>query len=346
MQHERQPDACVVCGEKSHHVLCSGSELREQQEFLRAFHSRRLNRGPDGTIPSSLLADRVQFSQGYLTDIVECDHCGLIFRYPRPADDQITKHYAADRYAPQRLQAIHHLQLPDSRQRARNIERLLPHASIPMVVELGSFAGSFLFAGQERGWNILGVDPGEDVSAFCRARGLRVYRGTVDDVELAPRSCDAVAIWNTFDQLPDPHPTLARIMGLLRPRGILALRIPNGVCFKLMVSLLRRPGDWRKEWVTRAMAWNNLLMFPYLYGYNRAGIDRLMAGYGLRPEAWQPDQLVTLSDHHTKTWAAWEERLIKILGAMLYRTEQIFHMNDLVTAPWLDLYYRRESSAS
>ena len=336
----------MVCGEKSHRVVCSGSELRDQQQFLREFHSRRLERTPDGKIPSAVLADRVQFSQGYLTDVVECDHCGIIFRYPRPGNDEITERYAADRYDSERLQAIHNLQLADSRERARNIERLLPHASIPTVVELGSFAGSFLFAGQERGWNILGIDPGEDVIEFCRARGLRVYRGTVNDVELPPRSCDAVAIWNTFDQLPDPVPTLSRIMGLLRPRGILALRIPNGACFKLTVSLLRRTGAWRKDMVKRAMAWNNLLMFPYLYGYNRSGIDRLMAGSGLRPEAWQPDQLVRLSDHHTKTWAAWEERLIKAFCAVVYRTEQVFHMNDLATAPWLDLYYRPEPSAS
>lgn len=118
MRHETQSESCVVCGGKSHHVVCSGSALRDHQQFLREFHSRRLERASDGTIPSSVLADRVQFSQGHLTDVVECDHCALIFRDPRPDDDEITERYAADHYDAERLQTIHNLQLADSRQRA------------------------------------------------------------------------------------------------------------------------------------------------------------------------------------------------------------------------------------
>jgi SAM-dependent methyltransferase len=96
------------------------------------------------------------------------------------------------------------------------------------VLEVGSFAGGFLLEGQEQGWDMVGVDPGRDVAAFCRARGLPIFEGTLEETRFMPGSFDAVVVWNTFDQMPDPRPVLERAVLLLRNGGILVLRVPNG----------------------------------------------------------------------------------------------------------------------
>src|SRR5207249_12170782 len=59
---------------------------------------------------------------------------------------------------------------------------------------------------------------------FCKEHRLRVVRETLGEVQLANDSIDCVAIWNTFDQLPDPEPTVSAARRLLRTGGVLALR--------------------------------------------------------------------------------------------------------------------------
>jgi len=74
---------------------------------------------------------------------------------------------------------------------------------------------------------MVGVDPGHDVAAFCRERGLPIFEGTLDEARFTPGSFDAVVVWNTFDQLPDPRPLLQQAVVLLRNGGVLVLRVPN-----------------------------------------------------------------------------------------------------------------------
>src|SRR5205823_4507178 len=111
------------------------------------------------------------------------------------------------------------------------------------------------------------------------------------DATLEAGSVECVAIWNTFDQLPEPEPTLAAARRLLRPNGLLAVRIPNGRCFRTLTAWERRLGSPLRGWLHAAMAWNNLMAFPYLYGYSLRTLDRLLARYGFTRTTAQPDTL-------------------------------------------------------
>ncbi|HJU04555.1 MAG TPA: methyltransferase domain-containing protein, partial [Nitrospiraceae bacterium] len=218
--------------------------------------------------------------------------------------------------------------------------RWLPETGEVHIVEVGSFVGGFLVAGQERGWNMFGVDPGHEVVAFCRERGLRVHRGALADAPLKPQSVDGIAIWNTFDQLPDPHPTLKAAQRVLHPGGLLALRVPNGACFQWAEAAMRRWPRPLRRWLRTAMAWNNLFAFPYLQGYSLPTLDRLLARYQMQRISAYPDTLVQLADAQTKAWAALEERLVKTFCRVAWLVERRRKPNSMTAAPWLDAYYR------
>ena len=212
---------------------------------------------------------------------------------------------------------------------------------------VGSFVGGSLAAGREQGWDILGVDPGKEVADFCRKRGLPVLQGTLQEAPLAPGSVDCVVAWNTFDQMPDPGALLARAQTLLRPDGRLLVRVPNGACFRLGVAGYRkcrhtflRPFA---DLLLCAMAWNNLLAFPYLFGYSVPTLDRLMSAYGLTRSAVHADTLVRLADAATLSWAAWEERSIKFACRLLARLEGLRSAASSSCAPWIDVTYRAGS---
>ncbi|MGH8006741.1 MAG: methyltransferase domain-containing protein [Candidatus Binatia bacterium] len=238
------------------------------------------------------------------------------------------------------METLFEAQVELYRPKARLLRRWLAAGPEIRVVEVGSFVGGFLAAGQEYSWNMLGIDPGEEVDAFCRGKGLHVFRGTLSEASLETNSIDCVAIWNTFDQLPYPDPTLTAARRVLRPGGIMAVRVPNGVCFRLVVAWTRRLPRPLRGWLRAALAWNNLLAFPYLYGYSVRTLDALFSRFDLQRVFVQPDTLTRLADAQTKTWAAWEESMLKLFWRFAARLDALRLRGALAVAPWVDAYYR------
>jgi SAM-dependent methyltransferase len=321
------PSNCVVCGGGARTLVCGADEVRRQFDYARRFHRRRLRlvgrrRARQG------LADRGKYTHDYATDIVACAACGLLFRDARPGAETAVAEYAGDYYGAERLGALFESQVELFRGRIGTLRDLVG-IDQPLVVEVGSFVGGFLTAARELGWTAVGIDPGEEVAAFCRARGLDVRRTVAEDAPIPRGSADCVAIWNTFDQLSDPRPTLASARRWLKRDGVLVVRVPNGSCFR--AALRHLAGPWRVPLHT-ALAWNNLLGFPYLYGYSAATLDRMLGDFGFVRLAVRPDTLVRLSDATTAAWAAWEERAIKAMCRLASRANA-----DL--APWFDAYY-------
>jgi SAM-dependent methyltransferase len=332
---------CAVCGNHTFAVICPATEVRDHVEYVRRFHRRRLRPSRDGEPPRDTLADRADFTREYVTDIVSCTDCGLVSRNPRPAAPVITNAHIRDHYGSARLAALFEAQLQLYRPKARFLRRWLPAGEEVRVVEVGSSVGGFLAAGQEYGWHMVGVDPGAEVSGFCRRRGLPVFQGTLTELPLEESSVDCISIWHTFDQLPNPDPTLTTACRLLRPGGVLAVRVPNGECFRLAVARMHKLPRPLAGWLRAALAWNNLLAFPYLHGYSLRTLDWLLLHYGFTRVAAQPDTLPRLADARTKRWAAQEERALKLLCSLTARLAAPRPTSPVQIAPWFDVYYRQ-----
>jgi SAM-dependent methyltransferase len=258
----------------------------------------------------------------------------------------ITEAYSEDRYGAEHLRSEFELQYRWALAKVQSLQNFIQSGpfSRPLVVEVGSFVGGFLSAGMDRGWKMLGVDPGKEVAAFCRDQGLEVFCGTLMEAPLKTGTVDAVAIWNTFDQLPNPDSTLATARQVLRNHGILVIRVPNGSSFTQLTAWRKQLSGPAKRWVMAALAWNNLLAFPYLYGYTLPAMDQLLARHGFARLAGRPDTLMTLANESTKTWARWEERLVKWGCLTAARLKQALDEQKYDLAPWLDIYYRAVTS--
>ncbi len=324
---------CLVCGGGDYDTIASTADLAAQHRMLQDFHQRRRKDA------QADLKDRTTFSQDYATEVVRCRTCGFLFRNPRPSLGAVTEGYAEDEYGEAHLKDELHAQESWAEQKLAACARHCDFsAERPMVVEVGSFVGGFLAAAQRRGWSILGVDPGNEVVKFCQARGLPVFHGTLNEAGIRTHSVDAVVIWNTFDQLVDPDNTLAAARRILRDDGHLVLRVPNGEMFYHGVQWLKAGGS-RRRWAILALAWNNLLSFPYLNGYSPATLDQLVARHGFTRVAIETDTLMTLSDEQTTRWGVWEERVVKCLCRVLARSGRAPFSFQTMMSPWLDVYY-------
>ena len=330
----RVSPSCVVCHGRTFELRCNAAELEAQQVELERFHRARLARRRRGE-----LAERARFTQDYVTDLVACETCGLLMRSPRPRATEVERAYEEDVYPPERIAEIFAAQVASFGPKLAQLESLGP---AQRILEVGSFVGAFLEVARAKGRDVVGVDPGHQLAKYCTERRLPVLEGTLE--ELASRLCeapyDAVAVWNTFDQLPDPRATLRHLTRCLKPAGILAIRVPHGLAFDKLLRRYRSGRRPRRHAAKLYMAWNNLLSFPYLCGYGIGTLDRLVGGFGFERVLVEGDVLCRLAGRATAGWARLEERIVKAVQRVEIERQSRGGDVRLRAAPWLDVYYR------
>ncbi len=281
-------------------------------------------------MPLEQLKDRVVFSQAPPLRVARCRACGTVYRDPRERTRSVTERYAREEEPAAALDRLMALHRPAERRRVRRLTAIAGHAG--RGLEVGPYAGAFLAEAAEAGWRFEGVDVNGDVVDHAARHGLPVRSGTLEGTDPSER-WDAVALWNCLDQLPDPRAAVRDAAQRLRSGGVLALRVPNGAFY---ARLRGRLGDGPRRSIgrglaLRALAWNNLLGFPYLQAFTVGGLRGLLAGAGLDVVRVRGDVLVPLSERWTRRWAAWEERA----------TKGVLRTLPAAASPWLEAYARR-----
>jgi hypothetical protein len=196
-------------------------------------------------------------------------------------------------------------------------------------IEVGSYVGAFLASAHDAGWRFAGVDVNACANAFTRSLGFEVHDGPIESLD-ERRRVDVVAIWNCLDQLADPAAALRAARAHLWSGGMLAVRVPNGACYAALRPLLRTAAaPVARAW----LAQNNLLGFPYRFGFTPASLARLVERLGYRVEYLHGDVLVPIADRWTRPWARVEERVVKrAIGAVARLSDEV--------APWFEMYAR------
>ena len=315
-----EPSHCIICSHSVSTLVADHEEIKRQVEELWAFHERRIKPGA----PVEHLRDRLAFSQHPPFRLVQCDECGLVYRNPAERSHEVETAYTEDQPSRPKLEALHRSQRHSYGDQAKRLSELLPRGAT--VIEVGSYVGAFLAEARERGMNASGVDINACINQFTRSLGFAVRDGELGDIDEA--QVDAIAIWNTFDQLADPRATLAAAAERLRPNGVLALRVPNGGYFARSIAERSDP---------RPLALNNLLGFPYRWGFTPKSLVSLLSQLGFRIERTVGDVLVPTSDRWTRWWAQFEERGLKAAQRRRVRRRP-------EDAPWFEIY--ATSSAS
>jgi 2-polyprenyl-3-methyl-5-hydroxy-6-metoxy-1,4-benzoquinol methylase len=319
---------CAVCGGADTTELATADEIRGEVEALWAFHSRRLK--PE--TPPPHLMDRVAFSQHAPLRVVRCNDCGLVYRNPVERATELQAIYRDDEPDPGVMRALHETQRAAYAAQAARLTRAFGRRGTG--IEVGSYVGGFLRAAHDAGWQFAGVDVSACANQFTRALGFRVDDGTIESLDDGRRA-DVVAIWNCLDQLADPASAIRAARRHLAPGGMLAIRVPNGACYAALRPLLATPAaPVARGW----LAQNNLLGFPYRFGFTTRSATRLVERFGFRVERITGDVLVPIADRWTRAWAAAEERAMKHAARAAARLSR----GERALAPWFELYARAE----
>jgi SAM-dependent methyltransferase len=312
--------ACPVCGSRESVEVADRDAIRQERERLWEFHGRRLRDG----IPPERLMDRVAFSQEPPLRLARCRTCSHIYRNPREREQALGADYANDAPEEEVLRKLFDTQREAYAAQARRLKEVAGDTG--RGLEVGSYAGGFLAAARDAGWNFEGADISARAAAFAERNGFVVTFGGIDKV--GARRLDAVAIWNTFEQLYDSRAAVTAARALLRSGGTFVVRVPNGLFYERWRSRLEGPLSGVAE---RLLAHNNLLTFPYQQGFSQRSLGRLLAEQDFQIVRVFGDTLVPIADEWTTAMGRAEERLVKRLELLLQRG---WH------APWVEVYAR------
>jgi len=188
--------------------------------------------------------------------VIDCDVCGFAHLDPIPADDQLRELYHTAYYEEiysgwyeKELgeQAYWQLEYADrlaafDRLRATDRRRLL---------DIGCSFGFFLAYAQERGWEVLGIEPSAFAAARAEALGVPVLCGLLQDVmahdsRLAPAGFDAVHLKLVLEHVTDPLKVCRDVERLLRPGGVVCAEVPNDFnpLQAAVQQLTQKPAYW------------------------------------------------------------------------------------------------------
>jgi hypothetical protein len=323
---------CPVCGWRDFSTDVPLDTIRRQIRMRTGFVRSRLGRKGS----RSELKDLTEFMHGFPAPLMSCSRCGLLRRGERSVPDADS--YKSD---PNDLDLMTQL-LPRYTGAFRHKEPayrqlLPPHAD---VIELGSHLGAFLQTAEEWNWRPIGFDVGADTASFTKSRGFRVYRTVVESSPFRDHSFDAVFVWNCFDQLLDPASTLVASHRALKRHGLLVIRVPNAFFYRSVGRRFRN--EEQDGFVLRALAYNNLLGFPYLYGYTAASLNHLVARHGFEYVRGFNSELVTMPFPDVTSRISREQ--VAVSQAIGRWSSSITLKTGLLTGPWIELVYRKLES--
>ena len=211
-KHETQ--SCPVCGTSEHKPL-----FRD--------HNRR---------------DNIKCSGTY----VQCKECSLVYLRERPPWEEIVKFYSSvdvDQTANAGQADVVDLRrqagkpAPKWKQMLRKV-RFRPHSwpleSVPQgskrLLDLGCGSGTKLFEFAERGYEVCGVDVGEDAIRLCKELLPEGHfiQGELQETGLPDGHFDYIRIDNALEHVPNPQEVIRECRRLLRVGGGLMVYIPHG----------------------------------------------------------------------------------------------------------------------
>jgi hypothetical protein len=276
------------------------------------------------------LKDLTDFMHGDAADLLACFRCGTVLRHSERL--KAATEYEADANDSGVMQQVYPRYVRAFAKKDGGYRELLrPRAE---VVEVGSHLGAFLEVAEEWDWRPVGLDVGTDTVPFARRRGLTVRQCVAEEASIRTRSTDAVFIWNCFEQLADPRPTLLAARNWLRPHGLLVVRVPN------VEFYLRH----RQESDPHPLAYNNLLGFPYLYGYTPKSLLSLLGGYGFRLLRAFNSELITSPFPDLDGTLRAEQCSVSqdVAGESTAQTRR----TRTLTGPWFEMVFRKTEKAS
>lgn len=94
------------------------------------------------------------------------------------------------------------------------------------VLEIGSSRGLLLYQLKQKGWNVCGIEPSKSAASDAEEKGVKTLNEKFNRVSLEEKF-DLVILNHTLEHLDNPLETIKEVKGILKPRGLVLIDVPN-----------------------------------------------------------------------------------------------------------------------
>lgn len=148
-----------------------------------------------------------------------CRNCHLLWRVGGATLDDTTVYYRSDNPT----EAIDVAKKPLFNWMLDEAEKRLGKPG--RLLDVGCSRGEFLLAAKERGWQVEGIEPVEELAHWGRDQGLTIHTGVLADLPESADSFDLVTYWDVILLVEDPLREMHKVRGLLANDGQLFMRL-------------------------------------------------------------------------------------------------------------------------
>lgn len=166
-------------------------------------------------------SEELRILKGYEKDhLCQCQDCGFVFSKAIPTDQELVAHYKGygrnDYLSPITIKRYEEL-----------LDRLESYRKTNRILDWGCGIGYFLEVAKRKGWEVYGTEYTDEAVQICREKGISMYQGTLDKVDLPVGYFDVITSFEVIEHINNPLAEVERMDRLLRPGGIMYYTTPN-----------------------------------------------------------------------------------------------------------------------
>jgi 2-polyprenyl-3-methyl-5-hydroxy-6-metoxy-1,4-benzoquinol methylase len=208
--------------------------------------------------------------------VTHCSGCGLIYTSPRLRSPETIYFGSTERYyAEARLifegRASHHRD-PNYRAELATIGRFKQKGRF---LDVGCNMGMLLRLAARSGWEAVGLEPSPSLSSLAARHGFRVHNCYLHELAKEEEgSFDVVALSDVFEHITSPLAFLGDVQRLMKPDGVMYVKVPNARWNLLKQTLLALAGRHPTSGL-----WDS---YEHVVHYTDRTLRRMLTAAGLR----------------------------------------------------------------
>lgn len=188
-----------------------------------------------GRDKQELYISKIYYYQGQDYDLVKCPNCGLVFVQPMP-DLATIKTFYDEKYFESDFACgmIEGDYLAAEEKRAQEYQSLIglikKYKAQGKLLEIGCAGGSFLALAKKAGFEVEGIDISEWAVRQAKNKyQLKVQKGRLLELNLKTESYEVIFFADLLEHEPEPIKFLKQVFSLLKPGGLVMLKVPTYV---------------------------------------------------------------------------------------------------------------------
>lgn len=185
-------------------------------------------------------------------DVIDCEACQFKHVVPIPTSEELNQFYEKKFYETKANYFQQHRDELEwwnfvNRERFERLEGFLS-GKPGTILDIGSGPGFFLQLGKERGWDVLGLEPGRQAVEHARGLGVKVIQGSWCQIKPEQLGTfDVVHVGWAMEHLPDPKAFVEACAHLVKPHGLLCTVVAND--YNPLQRILHDHFEYEPWWV-------------------------------------------------------------------------------------------------